>query len=391
MTDRRPTRLAMHCVALCALLSMAMVGCAVGPGTVLHDDFRRAPYVTGWSPEARWAADDTGRLLVGPTPVHSRAIAVEAGRFYRLTFTARAEVRGYWAAHFYDATGRLLPDVYGNIEPAADPQRITTCIRAHALARTAELRFMTDADGWIAIDEVTLTSVSRAAVRRWADELYATLPAVRGDQSADRWRHIPDAMAKLRRGERLRVVIAGDSISNDIANSAFDLLIERQYPGARIELISVAASNAGAWWYVREQRIERLILPHEPELVIFSGISSSIYSAKHVDELVRRLRDGGVPEIVLSVDMSAVGRDEPNDNLRRYAKQINADTQGPAGRLYQVADAHGVGLLNTAGPVGDALARSDRPASYFMRDVVHYNDRGRQLLGRAFAAWFAPR
>ena len=110
--------------------------------------------------------------------------------------------------------------------------------------------------------------ISRSEMLQWADAVYRQMPPLDPATVARVGDDLPETRARLRAGQTLRVVMLGDSIVNDTANSAWDLLVERHYPGSRIELIASVESAKGAWHYRKDNRIERQVLRHEPDLLI---------------------------------------------------------------------------------------------------------------------------
>ena len=59
-------------------------------------------------------------------------------------------------------------------------------------------------------------------------------------------------------------------------------------------------------------------------------------------------------------------------------------------RLAALAADEGCGFLDLDGAWGAYLLATDRPYAWFMRDEVHANARGAQLLARVLERFFAP-
>ena len=64
------------------------------------------------------------------------------------------------------------------------------------------------------------------------------MPEFRFSGATDFQSRLPNTFAALKQAQTLRVVLLGDTIMNDIGNSPLDILIEQDYPGARLEIVT---------------------------------------------------------------------------------------------------------------------------------------------------------
>jgi hypothetical protein len=219
-------------------------------------------------------------------------------------------------------------------------------------------------------------------------------------------------MEKLRKGQRLRVVMLGDSVQQDTANAPIDAWLQRLYPGAQIELISSTRGGTGVQYY--KDHVGAFILAYQPDLLVIGGISHDDNTA-NFQSVVNQVRaddaaKGRTTEIlILSKQWSpnnnggtsyflAPGMKEldpvlvnnpsiPSDYRGRLlsfcaSNQIEfLDMTGIASEfIYGPAAAAGIGAPNAQGA----------PYGYWMRDWVHANDRAKIILGRILEAYFAP-
>ena len=257
--------------------------CPTAPGeqtttTILSHDFKSDPTEAGWqllqfewNPSPAKGGWISGNGLAkcrtqahensGPKFHDSGCLGVEDGhwqgppfgvtphQYYRLTFQSHAQVPGYWAAMFFAADGQMLPaDHNSGIFQTDDWIDNELYFQGKADAVSARLWFfpVSPKDGHaIGIRNVTLATATDQQVLDWADRLYATLPPVQYPPPRGRWTLIPRTMQKLQDGQPVRIVILGDSIGNDTGNSPLDKLIQRQYPGSRVTVITSVRGGTG--------------------------------------------------------------------------------------------------------------------------------------------------
>ena len=92
-------------------------------------------------------------------------------------------------------------------------------------------------DGYIILkNQRTLDQIQR---------IYSEMPPVRYTPPSDRWQYLPETKQLLTGGERLRVVMLGDSIVNDTSRSCWNLLLDQRYPKCRIIKITSVRGSTG--------------------------------------------------------------------------------------------------------------------------------------------------
>jgi hypothetical protein len=371
---------------------------------LLGTDFERDPVESGWALRAppggsaagawaKGAAASGGRFIsVRHGHWESPAVAVRPFGYYRLSFQARTSADGYWFAVFEDAEGKeLQADCCDSVfaAPGWEPQQFF--LRAHALAARVKLRFQA-LSGELAVDDVRLQAAEPAAAAAWADALAASNPPVRYVPPTERWERLPRTLKKLQTGAELRVVLLGDSIANDTANSLFELLLRRARPPARLQVISSVRGGTGCPYYRQENRIAEYVLRHRPDLLVIAGISHG-YDPEAIRDVIRQVRAAQEPEVLVLTDAVA-----PEERMkaaflkgtRLPLAEAEAQVARFPERIEQMVGEERVAWLNLRAAWNACLSESPRPEGWFLRDEIHANCRGKQVLARILERHFAP-
>jgi hypothetical protein len=220
------------------------------------------------------------------------------------------------------------------------------------------------------------------------DAIYRQMEPLKYIPPADRWQWIPQTMAKLRNGPALRIVMLGDSIVSDTASSQFELLLERLYPKCKITKIRSVRGSTGCWWYKDEGRVNDWVLKHEPDLLMIGGISQRD-DVDSIREVIRQVR-AARPQVEVLVMTPVFGSYDPRAD-KDWAFELDANGPSYRSRLKRMAAQEQVEFVNMTGPWGTYLREADKARGWFMRDPVHANERGQQILGRILERYFAPR
>lgn len=377
---------------------------AEGRDVLLTSDFEKDPQAAGWRTGAdrgtefdgAWAqaeAGSTGRHLVArkgwwQTP----ALPVAPFEYYRLRFRALAQGDGFWTAEFFDAAGKQLDaDCYDSLASSGDWQVQERCFRANADAATVRVRFIALRKP-VRVDDVSIEPIARPAVAAWADGVYATLPPLRYTPAQERWALLPKTMARLRNGPSLRVVLLGDSIANDTSHSAVDALLERAYPACRVEVVNSVRGGTGCRFYQDENRIEPYVLRFKPDLLVIAGISHG-YDMPAIRSVIRQVRAKSDCEIMVMTGAVCPreqcetnfvdGSDMPKDEACRVVEQYAAN-------LGAMAAAEKAEFLDIRAIWDEYVRPACHPQVWFMRDPIHANVRGKQVLGRILLQYFQP-
>lgn len=372
-----------------------------GVTMLLNTDFEQSPQQDGWEyvrdeqgePTGEWTqvqAHSGGFCLAARTGKwQSPPVVVTPFQYYRLQFWSQTEEKGYWAAFFYDAAGKFLQaDHYSSIDPSAHFQRNVFCFRARARAATARIIFQPRSDKVLYVDDVSLESVDRAVVAQWADSIYSTIPPARLTHRPDRWGYLPRTMERLQSGGTLRVVILGDSIACDTGNSAVDVLLERLYPAAHVELITSTRGGTGCQYYEQDNRVQEYVIRYHPDLLIIGGISNR-GQVEAIRSVIHQVQQAISPEIM--VITGAFGQDRSPREIKDWTPAMDLDGPGYRQALRQMAAEEQLEFFDCRGLWAQYLNVCDQPYHYFLRDPVHPNARGRQILARILEGYFAPK
>ncbi len=297
---------------------------------------------------------------------------------YRVDFTVQCPAAGgLWVVDFFDeAGGRNYADNYAAVYPTLDngteQQTAFFMARAGAVHGTLGVRSQGDP---IEVLDASVTPATKDETLEWMDSFLADFPDIDPSLNLDekRWDVLPRTAEKLRRGETLRVVALGDSISNDLMNGLGHLLVEREHPGAELQIIHANGPEKSCENYQREEVLQRLVVPHSPDLLTVGGMS---HEPEHVRNVIRTVRHlcGEVDALYLDVAVNGDQEQEKRLSDLRKLKRFGAEDR------FAVCD------ITT--PYHDCIRRAVHSREWFARDDEHANDRGKQLLGRIFAACF---
>lgn len=270
------------------------------------------------------------------------------------------------------------------LDPAAEHVlrlRVAEQIPAGSAGRTARIGYFL-VNGTVDDRYKGLTPLARI------DAIYQAMEPLRYTPPAGRWQFIPKTMERLRNGGALRIVMLGDSIVNDTGSSQYDLLLERMYPKCKVEKIRSVRGSTGCWWYKEENRVDEWVLKHAPDVLMIGGISQrdDTESIRAVIHQVRAAR----PQVEVMLMSPVFGNYDPRAD-KQWA--YDADPKGDSyrSRLARLAAEERAEFVNMTGPWGDYIRRSDKARGWFMRDPVHANERGFQILGRILERYFSPK
>ena len=312
--------------------------------------------------------------------------------FHRLTFRSRAAEQGYWAVFPFDAAGNeMRADTHSSVYASEDWLEHETCFRGLPGAVAVELGFRRVTSP-VEIEDIEVEPVDAAWVLQWADALYATMPPIECEPAPDRHRLIPNTMERLLAGETIRVVMLGDSISQDTCHSYYDLLVEKMYPGADLQLVPSIDGSKGCWYYLDDKLFQSHVADQKPELLMV-GTHSEHHGIGPVEQFLKRVSTELDCEVM--VVSGPMGDDfrVADDDMSEAA--CRARDHVPGRRAFAREQAElcarlGVEYLDLSNAWLDYLGSSGKPYHWFHRDAGHANDRGKQLLARFMERYFAP-
>ena len=215
------------------------------------------------------------------------------------------------------------------------------------------------------------------------DRIYASMPPVSYVAPADHLRWLPQTARVLRQGGTLRVVMLGDSIINDTSRSSWELLVERDYPKVHIVKITSVRGSTGCQWYKEAGRVQRFVLDQAPDLLIIGGISQG-ETVDSIRDVIQQIRTRSKADILLMT--GPFGGVDPRQ--RTSWETTRAKPYGT--ELRKLAEQSKAGFLDLQAVWGKYVADSGQEVKWFMRDVVHANAQGEQILGRILERFFSP-
>jgi len=168
---------------------------------------------------------------------------------------------------------------------------------------------------------------------------------------------------------------------NDTSSSKYELLLGRRHPKCRIEKITSVRGSTGCWWYKEENRVKEYVVDHAPDLLMIGGISQRD-DVDSIREVVRQVRAALEPDPEILLMTGAFGtRQDPASNPA-WTFEVDPAGSGYRSRLLRLAGEEGCAFLDLTGPWGRYVKDQPQHVGWFMRDPVHANERGFQILGR---------
>jgi hypothetical protein len=215
------------------------------------------------------------------------------------------------------------------------------------------------------------------------DQIYASMPPVSCDAPADRFSDLPRTARVLRHGGTLRVVMLGDSIINDTSRSSWELLVERDYPKVQIVKITSVRGSTGCQWYKEPGRVQRFVLDFAPDLVIIGGISQG-ETVDSIRDVIQQIRARSQADIFLmSGPFGGIDPRRPASWDPERAKPYRTDLQ-------KLAEEDKAEFFDMQAAWGKYVVGSGKDVKWFMRDRVHSNPKGEQIMCRILERYFAP-
>lgn len=245
--------------------------------------------------------------------------------------------------------------------------------------------------GWFTVNGHDASPLSRMKPLELADTLFLQLEPLTYTPPKSRWALIPKTMQRLREGGKVRMVMLGDSIINNIQSSNFNLLLERMYPGSQIEKIVSVRGSTGCWYYQEPEHLRSYVLDHTPDLLVIGGISQQ-GNVEAIRAVIRQTRVA-LPEveiIVMTDVYGHAGTKELDPYNPENIAELDPNGEGYRAHLFKMANEEKVEFINITQPWMRHLVASKEPLGAFKSDMVHANERGSQLIGRLLELYFAP-
>ena len=371
---------------------------------LLSAHFSTDPRAAGWTVEpvsapAHGADWINGEVRTRGPRWQSPKFAVEPSAYYKMNVRIKGQPRSMWAAVFFDADGhQLTSDHYSGLDMSKKWTRQDFFFRARHNAKTCQLWFHTlePAENDLCLSDVEVRKANLEELAEWADRIFAKLPPPEFIVPAQRGTFLPRTMAAIRSGRPIRVVMLGDSIVNDTSNSAWDVLLKRVYPNARIEIVTSVRGGTGCQYYRQENRVEQYVIQFKPDLLIIGGISNG-FDVEAIRDVIRQVRARISPEVLVLTDPLGVGGDprawpqmlvapgKQGDDFRKAFAMIGPYRTG----LRAMAAEEKVEFFDVGTIWNTYIANSGKPYEFYLRDPVHANERGRQILAQMLVGFLA--
>jgi len=349
---------------------------------LLQEDFSSGVLSEGWStgeekspPILKEYIKLPGKycLYVPGGYCNSPLLPVKPFSYYRVDYFLKCTGSSYAAGIFYDDTGTELPsDHYTGADFSPDWTEQSFCFLGKASARHVRIRFRPIKEEMF-VGSIQVSSITPSGALSWVESIYQRIPPCNFELSAETFRPLPGWQKTLAVCGTRRFVLLGDSVVNDISNSLFELLIQRHYPGLKIEVVSSTRSGGNCTYYGQQQHLSRHILQYNPDLLVIGGISHG-GDTEPIKNLVEKVRRQSKTSILLLTGAFVTPERKKSSDYPL--------------RLRELAEKQDTGFLDTEKAWSDYVARSNYPPEYFMRDTHHANERGKQVIARLLEKFF---
>lgn len=331
---------------------------------------------------------DGQAVFKSPMTLKGPKFAIDRLSYYRLDFSVKTSAKTMWAMVFFDENGnQLMADIYSSFNASENLSKRIFYFQSKYDATKAQFWLQPQMESTnVGIANVKITPVKDLAViNDWADSVYAVIPSIPEiERPADRNQFIPKTMHALKTGEKLRIVMLGNSIINDTGNSAWEVLLRKAWPRANVEVITSVRGGTGCWYYQHEHRIDTFVVRYQPDLLIIGGISQRNDTAA-IHNVIDQVRAKMSPEIL--VFTGPVGRGgDPRSNPEFTIPAKEGDYRL---MLKDMAERANVGYWDMQTEWGKYIRTSGVSYDFYLRDPVHANAHGRQVLARLMLSYFA--
>lgn len=360
----------------------------------------------GW----KFVASEEGKVVYIPFEGYyeSKGGRIESPRFklfdkeenknayYRMTFTAKSGVDGYWWVDLYDKDGNLLPDVNSRLYASEDWMNYDVMVPVHPYATEMVVAFVSKNGAYVKDVTVRKASVSEAV--QWCGKFYSTLPALNYVVDPHCWDKLVNSKIAIKVAKEFNVVLLGDSIMNDSYCGNLTAIAQQAFPDTNIRFFISVRGSTGCWFYHEKKNFDEYVAKFNPDLVIIGGISNFLGASKHslkevednMAETIERCKAIGAEVIVCTPAPSYEFRETPD--AKPFDKTLTAEHSRfqylEQGYELRAAERTGAQVWDlTTGPC-EAIARSGKPLNWFKRDAAHSDDRGKQLIAQMFGEYF---
>lgn len=408
-----------YLIILCATLAVIGMGCQNSAGqkekgetmkdkksvetTLVQEicryDGRISNHIPGW----KFHTSEKGEMVFVPFEgyyeskggrLQSPVIKLEGARgvtgFYELTFKAKTKEQCYWWVDFFDADGKLLPDCNSAVYPG-ESREYREVFNTPPQAVSIQLAFLSKAG--VEVSDVVVNKITPEAAAAWCDEVYAELPKLDFTPPANAMELVPKTVDALRTGKPWTVVMLGDSIVNDTYTSIFQALVKRDFTRSNFKFIVSVRGSTGCAFYQDAKNFHEYVAAYQPDLVMIGGISNGVgpENLTAIGKVIDMCKALKAEVILMSPPYSTDWRTK-TEKGQKWDENLGISS-GHKSLLYthqrDLAEQKNITFFDMTVPTNNYVANSGKPFNYFNRDRVHNNDRGKQIIGRVLASYFA--
>ncbi len=192
--------------------------------------------------------------------------------------------------------------------------------------------------------------------------------------------HVPfQAIKRLRAGETVRVLVYGQSISEQVWWQEVRAFLQTTYPAGKLVMENHARGGCSSQcltgeseWFLDNTKVNRLpgdVYAWNPDLILFHVYGSHT----SYETIMKGFKERTNAEVLLQTDHRT--KDNPNDSTGERWSQTMSTMHIP---LY--ATRYGFSLARIWEAWGAHLQQSKLPAKNFLADDVHLNDAGNALM-----------
>ncbi len=426
----------MKCRSLRGILAVGVLLSCVALAAAspeLSESFTSDPAAAGWTPHSpsstqswlfgpytgpAWWTGGNGYVTAATNSqmIESPSFAVTPDQYYRIEYSSRVTGNGGMitlSCRNPNATYGLWekpPSWYGEPDELTGVTTQITAssgwtthvqyIRARTNAVSAYVQFQaknSSESGNLSIDNVTVQKASAGDVAAWANSLCAQMPQIHYTPPVNHLTGLDRTMAKLRAGQSVTIVMLGDSIMDDTANSTIDVLLQQRY-GSLVKVVSAVGSGTSIKEWnkpantdpsAKYLNLQANVYDQAPDLVMMGGISNrteagSMPCYQDFRDVIDKIRAGVQNEWGYTVDIM----------LMTGAVSDYGDAAGYAAGLQSIATEKGAAFMDIRAAWNAYLvdaASQGFNKTFFQRDgSVHANDYGKEVVGQLLYDYMTP-
>lgn len=198
------------------------------------------------------------------------------------------------------------------------------------------------------------------------------------------WKHLARTRKALTGGGDVRILAVGDSIVNDTMRSAWVAKLREAYPKGRITANVYVRGGGGCQHYREEKRVQKVVIPAKPNLVLIGGISQK--SIDGIRDVIHQIRKD-LPDTEFLLFTGSFGSTDPRD-ADAMAKARHSGTGEYGSKLKALATEERCAFLDMTTPWVEYILSAKVHPHTFYRDRVHANEYGEQILSKIMMAFW---